>query len=159
MQTPEQRVQVTSSELSSALRRIEDDLSLRPDASAAAAIPKSGTAPNLSASASFSMSQSASSHSVQESSVPLVCLPRASEARLPVEQPETLFGLTEKMAATESTVFLAKQFTALTQHIDEFLPEEQRNKIQEYQTKVRGLLSLGLRYVITAVFQLHFLDT
>lgn len=70
----------------------------------------------------------------------LVALPRLPDHPVAsAEHPETLFGLAEKFVAAESTVFLAKQLSALLPVLLGFLPEEEQALVQEYKEKVRSL--------------------
>ena len=67
-----------------------------------------------------------------------------------VSQAEGLFGLAERTAAVESAIFLASQLKMLTSggenisrdgerplpKLDEFLPEERKEVVKEYDEKV-----------------------
>ena len=57
--------------------------------------------------------------------------------------PETLFGLGEKFVAVESTVFFAAQFANLKNIMAEFLPEEERTLLDEYEQNVSRILRVG----------------
>lgn len=50
--------------------------------------------------------------------------------------PEALFGMAEKFAAAESTVYLANQLCTLLPVIREFQPEDQTDLAASYEEKV-----------------------
>lgn len=51
------------------------------------------------------------------------------------ENPEQLFGLTEKLVATESLVFLAEQTELLQPHLEALIPSTKRAFLQQFYSQ------------------------
>ncbi|XP_059085290.1 syndetin-like isoform X2 [Tigriopus californicus] len=99
------------------------------------------------------MSPSPSNQSLSESQVVtgIVDLPELSPT-VQMDQPESLFGLQEKLVAVESAVYLAKQIQSLKGDILQCVTNDQRSLVDTYESQtLMNVVGLRLPVYMTSV--------